>query len=101
MIQKFKRYTFVEVKRKVAICLGEVVELVPPFLGIIDCSYSEKYGGSNITDYSVYQYKILPDKSKEIVNCISWYSEDFLLEAPYQNREEAEDIIEKYNLKLS
>lgn len=101
MIQKFKRYSFVEVKRKVAIYLGEAVELVPPFLGIIDYSYSEKYGGSNITDYSVYQYKILPDKSKEIVNCISWYSEDFLLETPYQNREEAEDIIEKYNLKRS
>jgi hypothetical protein len=91
MKQKFKKLTFVK-----------VADEMPPmmsyfdkgFIGIVNGTYSQLYGGDNINSYCL--YKVVDGK---IINQISWYYEYQLTELQEQNRELAEEMIEKYNLK--
>jgi hypothetical protein len=84
MKQKFKIETFVHI--------SEDAHPYGGYDGIIHGSYSQLYGGSNVQSYSVY---IL--KGKRVINIVSWYEEDDLTELEKQDREKAEELIEKYN----
>lgn len=83
MKQKFKRSSFVKVKTD-----------HHEGNGIIDCSYSQIYGGKNIKEYSIYVIE-----NDNIINRLSWIDEEEIALCENQNQEKAETMIENYNLK--
>ncbi len=91
MQQKFKRLTFVKVAGAMPI---HMAHFPSGFIGIVDGTYSQKYGGKDIKSYSLYKVE-----NDVIVNCISWYDESQLTELEEQNQDKAEEMIEAYNLK--
>lgn len=96
---RLPKYTLKQKFRKLT-CV-KVAEKMPPhmshfdcgFVGIVDGTYSQIYGGSDVKSYSI--YKVVGFK---IVNHISWYNEDQLTELSYQDREKSEGMIERYHL---
>lgn len=83
MLQKFKKLSFVQIGPKVA---------------IIDGSYSQIHGGTNIHDYQVYILKkdvlVIEDKK-------AWVNENDIeaINDSLQNSDLAEELIESYNLR--
>jgi len=93
MKQKFRKLTFVQVANEMP---PEMAHFDKGFKGIVDGTYSQIYGGKDIKSYSIFKINRKGDK---VVNCIAWYDESQLTELPDQDREKAEEMIEKYNLK--
>ena len=91
MKQKFRKLTFVQVADEMP---PEMAHFDKGFKGIVDGTYSQMFGGSDIDSYSI--FKIKGDK---VVDCIAWYEEDQLTELPEQDREKAERMIEEFHLK--
>ena len=91
MKQKFRKFTFVKVDCKMPPMMSH---FDAGFIGIVDGTYSQIYGGDDIKSYCL--YKVEGDK---IVNRISWYYENQLTELEEQDREKAEAMIEAYNLR--
>ena len=91
MKQKFRKLTFVKVD-----------DVMPPsmshfqagFIGIVDGTYSQKFRGSNIYDYSLYMIQ-----HGVVITSISWYHENQLTEIKEQDRLKAEEMIEVFNLQ--
>lgn len=93
MKQKFRRFTKVHVCKKMPSYMSHFES---DFDAIVEGTYSQLYGGTDIKSYSLYQ---LSNDGKKIVNNISWYEENQLTELPDQNRKPAEELIEKYNFE--
>lgn len=91
MKQKFRKFTFVKVSDDMP---KNISHFDAGFIGIVNGTYSQIYGGKDVSSYSL--YKVMSGK---IVNCISWYKESQLAELPDQDREKAEQMIEDYNFK--
>jgi len=90
MKQKFRKLTFIKVDDKMP---EEMDHFDKGFIGIVNGTYSQIYGGSNIKSYSLYKIK-----NSKIIDCISWYYEYQLTELIKQDRLKAEEMIEVYNL---
>lgn len=90
MKQKFRKLTFVHVSKEMPKCMAHFAS---DFDAIIDGTYSQLYGGSDIKQYSIFKIK-----DGKVVNSISWYYESQLTALDSQDREKAEDMIEEYNL---
>ncbi len=90
MKQKFRKLTFVKVDD---VMPPEMSHFDKGFVGIVNGTYSQLYGGDNINSYSIYKVE-----DGEIVNQIAWYYENQLTELNEGDREKAEDMIEVYNL---
>ena len=91
MKQKFRKLTFVKVDEEMPETMSHFDK---GFVGIVEGTYSQIFGGRNIGSYAL--YKVEGDK---IVNRISWYYEHQLTELKEQDRCKAEDMIEVYNLR--
>ncbi len=91
MKQKFKKLSFVRVCKEMPPCMSHFES---DFDAIVEGTYSQLYGGKNITDYSLYQIK-----DGEIVNTLAWYKEYQLALIDDNNRDKAEQMIERYNFK--
>lgn len=89
MKQKFRKLTFVKVDDEMP---PEMSHFPSGFIGIVDGTYSQLYGGDNIKSYSLYEIK-----DNKIVNQHAWYYEDQITELKEQDREKAEEMIEEYN----
>jgi hypothetical protein len=90
MKQKFRQLTFVKVDDKMP---EHMSHFDKGFIGIVEATYSQLYGGNDITSYSLYKVE-----DNKIINNISWYDESQLTELPKQDRLKAEEMIEAYNL---
>lgn len=64
------------------------------FDAIVEGTYSQLYGGTNINSYSLYQIE-----DGDIVDNISWYYEKQLTLLPNQDRDKAEEMTEKFNFE--
>jgi hypothetical protein len=91
MRQKFRKLTFVKVAKKMP---DHMSHFESDFIGIVDGTYSQIYGGRDIKSYSIYKVK-----GRKIVNHISWYDEELLTEMEKQDRFKAEEMIEEYNFR--
>ena len=92
MKQKFRKFTMVRVSEEMPSYMSH---FDCGFDAIVDGTYSQLYGGGDVKSYSLY---VLSKDRKEIVNSVSWYEEDQLTELLEQNREKAEELVEKYNI---
>jgi hypothetical protein len=90
MKQKFKKLSFVHVCKDMP---SEMRHFPSDFDAIVEGSYSQLYGGNNVNSYSLYQIE-----NGMIINNVSWYKESQLTLLPIQDRDKAEEMIEKYNL---
>lgn len=90
MKQKFPKLTFVRVTDDMP---SEMKHFQKGFFGIIDGSYSQCYGGSDVQSYCLFVID-----GEEVVNRVSWYREDQLTALPVQDRDKAEKMIEDYHL---
>ena len=90
MKQKFRKLSFVRV---CDVMPPEMPHFESGFDAIVEGTYSQLYGGSDVESYSLYQIK----KGK-VVDCIAWYREDQLALLPVQDRDKAEEMIEEFNL---
>jgi len=93
MKQKFRKLTFVKVTDNMP---DDMSRFDKGFVGIVDGTYSQLYGGSNINSYVLWKIE-----DGEIVNRIAWYYENQLTELPEQDRLKAEEMIESFNLQMS
>ena len=91
MKQKFIKLTFVKVDDEMPEMMSHFDK---GFIGIVDGTYSQLYGGNDINSYGLYKVE-----DGKIVNRISWYYESQLTELEEQDRGKAEDMIEAYNLR--
>ncbi len=91
MKQKFRKLTFVHVQKEMP---PSMQHFESDFDAIVEGTYSQLYGGTNVDSYSLYQL----EKGK-IVNKISWYYENQLTALEKQNNLKAETLIEAYNFK--
>ena len=64
------------------------------FDAVVDGTYSQKFGGSDIDSYSVY---VLSEG--KVVNRLSWYHENQLTVLAKQDNRLADELIEEYNLR--
>jgi len=91
MKQKFSKLSFVQVAKE----LPEYMDHFDNnFVAIVDGTYSQLFGGTNINYYMLYQIE-----QGKIVNRCGWYEENQLTPLPEQNKEKAEAMVEAYNLK--
>lgn len=90
MKQKFRKLTLVHVNRESPL---STYHLPSEFDAIVNGTYSQLYGGKNITSYSLYKLR-----NGKIVDYLAWFHENQLTELPNQDREKAEELIEEYNL---
>lgn len=93
MRQKFRKLTFVKVADDMP---DHMSHFDAGFIGIVDGTYSQIYGGKDVSSYCL--YKVFNGK---IVCRISWYEENQLTALPDQDREKAEEMIENYNFKIA
>lgn len=91
MKQKFRKLTFVKVADKMP---PSMQHFDCGFIGIIDGTYSQKYGGNDIYSYSLYKVE-----ENKIVNCMSRYKENQLTALEEQDTLKAEEMIESYNFE--
>ena len=90
MRQKFRKLTFVKVTETMP---PEMRHFPKGFVGIVDGTYAQIYGGTNIDSYGLY---VLENGC--VVNRIAWYKENQLTALPEeeQDRLRAEEMIEEY-----
>lgn len=93
MKQKFRKLTFVKVDDEMPQSMSHFDK---GFIGIVDGTYSQIYGGDKIDIYSLYK-----TEEGQVVNRISWYKEYQLTELKDQDREKAEEMIEASQIKRS
>ena len=91
MKQKFPKLSFVKIAKDMPPCMDHFDS---DFIGIVDGTYSQEYGGNNIDSYSIYKL----DNNFTVVNRIAWYDEDQLSLIPLQDSGFAEELIEEYNM---
>lgn len=91
MKQKFRMFTFVHCCREIPLYLKS---FKGGFSAIVGGTYSQQYGGDNIKSYSLH---ILEDG--KVVNSMSWFDENELMQLPEQDRAKAEEMVEEYNLE--
>jgi hypothetical protein len=91
MKQKFRKLTFIKVDDEMPPTMWHFDK---GFIGIVDATYSQLYGGDNVDSYALYKIK-----DGKIVNRISWYHERQLTALKEQDRELAEEMIEAYNFR--
>ena len=89
MKQKFRKLTFVDIGKK-----GTVQMFGDADCAIVEGTYSQLYGGDDVKSYSIYIVK-----GDKIINSCAWYDESELTEQENQDREKAEEMIERYNLE--
>jgi len=90
MKQKFKKLSFIHVCKELP---DDMSHFENDFDGIVCGTYSQEYGGGNIKDYCVYKLE-----NGKIVDQIAWYDESQITLSDHQDRDKAEEMIEKYNL---
>lgn len=93
MKQKFRKLSFVKVADKMP---PHMSHFECGFIGIVDGTYSQMFGGDNIDSYCLY---VVEDD--EIVDQIAWYKEYQLELFDEQDSLKAEEMIEEYNFKNS
>jgi hypothetical protein len=93
MVQKFGKLSFVRVCDEMP---SSMSHFPSGFDAIVDGTYSQLYGGTNVDSYALYQIR-----DGRIVNRISWYHEDQLTLLPNQDRNKAEELVEEYRLFLN
>jgi hypothetical protein len=91
MKQKFGKLSFVHVCKEMPEFMSHFES---NFDAIVDGTYSQLFGGSDINSYSLYMIK-----NNKVVDNISWYEENQLLLLPNQDKDKAEGMIEEYNLR--
>lgn len=91
MKQKFSILSFVRVCKDMPLHMRHFPS---DFIGIVAGTYSQKYGGKDIDQYSLWVVK-----DGKVVNRISWYHEDQLTLCDDQDSMNAEDMIEEYNFR--
>jgi hypothetical protein len=97
MKQKYRKLTWVKVmvdpKHPDGFGMGHFKS---NFTGIVEGTCSQIYGGKDVDLYSVHVVK-----RGKVVNCIAWYYESQLtaLPAHKQNRELAEELVERFNMR--
>lgn len=89
MKQKFSQLQFVRVGKD---SHPEKMYFPTDFDAIVKGTYSQLYGGGNITDYSLYKIR-----NGKIVDNVSWYEESQLTALEQQDRDKAEGMVEEYN----
>jgi len=90
MKQKFRKLTFVNVSKDMPSYMSHFDN---GFQGIVDATYSQHYGGSDIEHYSVYKIE-----DGKVCDKIAWYEENQLTAREEQDSLKAEEMIEAYNL---
>ncbi|HDY87994.1 MAG TPA: hypothetical protein ENH82_07775 [bacterium] len=91
MKQKFRKLSFVHICKDMP---EEMQFFDSDFDAIVEGTYSQLYGGTNINSYSLYQIE-----DGDIVDNISWYYEKQLTLLPNQDRDKAEEMTEKFNFE--
>jgi len=93
MRQKFRRLTFVKVDDEMP---PMMTYFEAGFIGIVDCTYSQAYGGGaeQLKKYSLFQIE-----GDKIVNTISWYHEHQLTALAEQDRDKAEEMVDEYQTR--
>lgn len=92
MKQKFRKLSFVHVCKDMP---KQMSHFDSDFDAIIEGTYSQLYGGTDIDSYSIYMIK-----DGKVVNCIAWYKENQLTLLKKQDRKKAEEMIEEFNFRL-
>ena len=90
MLQKFKKSTFVRVCENMPKHMSHFVCGVD---AIVSSTYSQAFGGKDIKSYSLFLIK-----DGRVYNRCSWYDEDQMTLLENHNYEDAEQMIEDYNL---
>lgn len=91
MKQKFRKFSFVHVGAEMP---DHMSHFESDFDAIIEGTYSQLFGGTDIDNYSLYRLR-----DGRIVYTLSWYEENQLVLLPEQDSEKAEEMVEKYNLR--
>ena len=97
MKQKFRKLTFIKTTDT---CHGQFPR---GFKGIVDGTYSQIYGGKNITSYGIFRLDFQLEGShlwvgNKIIDRHAWIEERHITALKRQNRRRAEEMIEEYNL---
>jgi hypothetical protein len=90
MAQKFKIFSLVHITKDMPFYKEHFDN---DFVGIVEGTYKQIYGGSDDKSYSI--YKLNKDKTK-IVDAIAWYEENQLTLLPKQDRLLVIELIDKY-----
>jgi hypothetical protein len=90
MKQKFGKLSFVYVTKDMPPWMSHFDS---DFDAIVAGTYSQLYGGKNISSYSLFKIE-----GGKVVNNISWYDEYQLSLLPDQDKDKAESMIEEYNM---
>lgn len=90
MKQKFGKLTFIRVSEDMPISMRFFDS---GFNGIVDATYSQMYGGNDVSKYFLYKIE-----GGKVVNKIGWYKENQITMLDDQDKEKAEQMIEAYNL---
>lgn len=91
MKQKFRKLTFVHVSDTKE---PGMQHFDYNFDAIVEGTYSQEYGGTDIDSYSLFVLK-----GGKIVNAVAWYKEAQLTALPDQDRDRAEELIEAYHFR--
>ena len=90
MKKKFRRFTFVHVCKEMPEYMDHFKSDFDAIVG--DCLLSTlRQDGSRIFEYSLYEIK-----NNEVVDELAWYHEYQLTALEKQDKEKAEDMIDKY-----
>lgn len=94
MIQKFRMFTFVKIKD--GMITNGRLDLLSGREAIIEGSYAQRfpYYVERIDQFNDYSLYLLTDG--KITGSIAWYNSDALIECEKQDRELAEQMIEKF-----
>lgn len=92
--QKFPKFSFVKVSKNMPSYMSHFES---GFIGIVEGTYRQLYGGSDIKNYALY---VLNKKRTKIINQISWYEEDQLTMLKTQDKNLAKNLIGKYSGEL-
>lgn len=90
MKQKFRKLTFVKVCDEMP---EEMAHFDSGFIGIVDGTYSQIYGGGG---RSLTQYALFKVEGDKITGRIAWYYEAQLTALDEQDTLKAEEMIESY-----
>ena len=88
MKQKFRKLTFVRVCDEMPRTMSHFDS---GFIGIVEGTYSQMFGGPNVDSYSLFKVE-----DNKVVNCIAWYHESQLTAIEEQDTLSAETMIEEY-----
>ena len=93
MRQKFPMFALVYVCKEMP---DHMKHFKSDFVGIVGGTYSQLYGGKDVTNYHMYTLR-----NGKVHGAISWYKEDQLTLVPCQNRSWCEQAVENYNFRDS